>query len=248
LAHLPFNAWAPLWYPLPAVLLVLPLSFLTDSVAAAAWNAVTSALLAFGLTRDGPGRLILFASAPAVIAITMAQWSPLLAATALIPALAPFAICKPTLGLALFLRRLSWWTVVGSVLLLLVSLALLPTWPLDWLRSLGGGSHAVPLLALPAGPLLLLGLLRWRDGDARLLLGLAVVPQLLHYDALVVAPALRTPRAAGIWALCSWIGVAVAHAAALPVQVAAAMVVALLYGPVLILVLWPRPAQALPDH
>jgi hypothetical protein len=150
---------------------------------------ISSALLAFFITRDGLWRLHLFASAPFVMAATLGQFSPLLMAMAFSPALGFLAALKPNLGLALFARRPTWHAVVGSLLVVGVSLVVFPSWPLDWLESLRRDvsdrhAHSMPVIEM-GGFLLLLAAVAWRRAEGRLLLALSLVPQqLFFYDQL----------------------------------------------------------------
>src|SRR6185436_14769561 len=140
------------------------------------------------------------------IALSVAQWSALLTAALLIPALAPLAILKPNLGAALLVARPSRWAIIGSALLLLLSLVILPTWPVDWLRNLVAQRHTIPLLVLPLGPLLLLSMLRLHDWRGRLLLVAALVPcRLLFYDQLALGLIASTKRERLLWAVSGWV-------------------------------------------
>jgi len=179
----------PFFYPLPTVLALLPFARLAVPVACAVFFGLSSALLAYFVTRDGLWRLHLFASAPFVLAATLAQFSPLLMIMALVPAAGFLAALKPNLGLALFAARPSWRAVIGGLLVVGISVAFFPSWPADWLESLRRDVserhvHAVPLLQA-GGFLLLLALLAWRQSGARLLLVLSLLPQqIFFYDQL----------------------------------------------------------------
>src|SRR5438067_2059985 len=63
---------APLYYPLPAVLLALPFAPLPPELAGAAFIGISAGLLAIGLTRDGYWRLTVFLSAPFWVALISA--------------------------------------------------------------------------------------------------------------------------------------------------------------------------------
>jgi hypothetical protein len=67
----------------------------------------------------------------------------------------------------------------------LVSLAVMPNWPLLWWRQAGHYEHFFPLLVLP-GPLLALALLRYRDRDARLLFLSSLMPQRWFFDSFTL--------------------------------------------------------------
>jgi hypothetical protein len=198
----------PLLYPLPAVLLVLPLTPLPDNVALVLFASVSTALLAFGLMRDGFKGLIVLLGMPFLYAFYYGQWSPLLYAAVLLPALSAVLVVKPTLGAALWLARPSRSGLALGAVVLLASLIVLPSWPLDWLANVRRSSHHLPpLLLLPIGPLLLLALLRWREERARLLLLMACVPQIYwFYDALPLGLVARSGRERLLLVFCSWIG------------------------------------------
>lgn len=180
----------PLFYPFPTLLLVLPFAPFPVSIATGLFLGLSAAALAYAITRDGLWRVHAFASAPFVLAASVGQFSPLLMLMAFYPRFGFLAVIKPNLGLALFLRRPSMTAVVGSLLLLLVSVALVPSWPADWLeslrRSVSDETHRVPVLQ-GGGFLLLLAAIGWRTAAGRLLLVLSLIPQaLLFYDQLLL--------------------------------------------------------------
>jgi len=189
----------PLYYPFPAVLLLVPFARLTTAAACGLFMGLSAALLTFLITRHDLWRVHVFASSSFVMAASLGQLSPLLMTMALLPAAGFLAVAKPNLGLALFAFRPSRQAVIGSVLIMVLSLVLLPTWPRDWLQSLriDVGNlrvHRIPLLA-PGGFLLGTALLAWRRAEARLVLALSVVPQaLFFYDQL---PLWLVPRTRG---------------------------------------------------
>jgi hypothetical protein len=180
-----------LLYPLPAVLLALPLAWLPLEVARSLWVAAGAGLLAFAAQRYGRGLGVALLSAPFTTAIAMGQWAPFLTAAAVLPWLGLFLAAKPTIGGAIFLgypdRRALW----SGLAIVAVSLVLRPDWPVRWVESLPANITNVPLL-LPGGLLLLLGLLRWRTAEGRLVAALACVPQTIgYYDML---PLFLIPR------------------------------------------------------
>ena len=77
-------------------------------------------------------------------------------------------MAKPQVGLPVFLTRLSRRGLLACVVVGLASLALMPNWPLLWLRQTRNYEHFIPILVLP-GELLALALLRYRNRDAQLL-------------------------------------------------------------------------------
>ncbi len=172
-------------YPLTAGLLAVPFVRLPPELAAGLFWGISSSLLAFGLTRHGYARLLIFFAYPYWAGILTVQWSPLIAASAFFPLLLPATMAKPQVGLPVFLTRLSRRGLSACAVVILVSLALMPNWPLLWYRQLGNYEHFFPILVLP-GPLLLLSLLRYRDRDAQLLLLSAVMPQRWFFDSFIV--------------------------------------------------------------
>lgn len=220
-------------YPLPAALVALPFVALPPAVAAGCFIGCSSALLAFGLTRDQQWwRLLVFLALPFLQSIMVVQWAPLLFAVALYPSLMPLTLCKPTLGAAVALPRLTWRRVLATVALGLLTLLIQPNWPLRWLAQTQSYGGFVPLLTLP-GLLLPLALLRWRTSAAQTLLVLALAPQRLWYDQLLVFLVPETPRSLAILVAGSWLGYMLTSFGG------PAAVVACLYLPALGYVLWP---------
>ncbi len=201
----PFNA--PLFYPLPAALVVMPVTWFRPEVGGAIFIGLSSALLAFALLRESPYRLWVFASAPFVHAAILGQWSPLLVAAALMPTLQFAAAAKPTVGLVSWLYRPSWRGIIGGLILLAVSLMLLPSWPREWLAATAStGRYRGPATTL-LGAFLLLGLLRWRRKEGRLLVSLALVPQLpVFYDTLPLWLIPNTWMRSLFLTAVSWVG------------------------------------------
>lgn len=203
----PFES--PLLYPLPTVLAVVPFARFSLAAAGGMMMSISAALLAFVLTRDGWHRLWMLASAPFVMAISLGQWSPLITVAALEPALGALATLKPNIGLAAFAYRPSRRMVVGSAVVVALSLIVSPRWPLEWfhaIRSLPG--HPAPILvAHGVGIILLLAALRWRSPEGRLLLVSACVPQLLLFaDQLPLLLVARTRGELVTLTACSQIG------------------------------------------
>jgi hypothetical protein len=190
-------------YPLTAALFAMPFLRLPAAMAAALFFGLASALLAFGLTRHGYARLLVFLAYPYWAALITAQWSPLIMAAAFFPVLLPVTMAKPQVGLPLALTHLSRRGVLACVVWLLLSLLLMPTWPLLWWKQLGYYAHFIPLLVLP-GPLLLLVLVRYRDRDAWLLLLTAIVPQRWFFDAFILWVIPKSRRELLLTAALSW--------------------------------------------
>ena len=189
----------PLYYPLPAVVLMAPIGLVPVIVARVLFAGLSAGLLAFAITRDGYGRLPLLLSISFVTAVELVQWSPLLTAAMLLPSLAWVAVAKPNLGVAMaayaFSPRVIAVMVAGAVALLLISFALQPGWVTPWLANVRSAPHFVAPIMRPGGFLLLAALLRWRRPEARLLAALACVPQTpTFYDHVFVFVVPRTTR------------------------------------------------------
>jgi hypothetical protein len=190
-AGMPFQ----LYYPLPAVLLALPLGLLPFETARLAFAAAAGFTLGLAGMRRGPAMLAALASAPAIIAFTEGQWSPILVAGAVVPWLGAFWVVKPSIGLALFAGYPTRQAALGGAMLILISLAVMPSWPSAWLGVIRGSTHFVPPVLRPGGALLLLALLRWRLPEGRLLAALACVPQTVTlYESLPLFLIARTGR------------------------------------------------------
>ncbi len=235
----PFNA--PLFYPLPAALVVMPVARLSPEVAGAIFIGVSSALLAFAMLRECPHRLWVFASAPFVHAAILGQWSPLLTAAALMPALQFAAAAKPTIGLVAWLYRPSWKGLIGGAILCGVALIILPTWPRDWLAAAATtGKYRGPAMTI-AGAFLLIGLVRWRWREARLLVSLALVPQLpVFYDTLPLWLIPSTWVRSFLFSASSWVGYLLwypSHASPDQNEVAIPLTLATIWAPALLMVL-----------
>lgn len=195
-------------YPLTAAFFGLPFLWLRPEAAAGAFFGISSGLLALGLTRHGYHRLLVFLAYPYWAAILTAQWSPLVTASAFFSLLLPATMAKPQIGLPVALTHLSRRGVLACVALGLLSLVIMPRWPILWAGQLGYYQHFIPLLVLP-GPLLMLALIRYRERDAWLLFLAALVPQRWFFDTLILWLIPRSRReivwtvffswGAGIW-------------------------------------------------
>ena len=124
-------------------------------------------------------------------------------AAAFFPLLLPATLAKPQIGLPVALTHLSRRGVVACAALVLVSLAVMPRWPLLWAGQLGYYEHFFPLLVLP-GPLLALALWRYRDRDAWLLFLAAVMPQRWFFDAFILWLIPKTRREILLTVFFSW--------------------------------------------
>jgi hypothetical protein len=191
-----FHWYWPFYYPMPAVLLAVPLSFLPLTVARYAFVGASSGLLAYGVTRRAWFPLMLFASGPYVHATLIAQWSPLFTAAVLLPGLAVIFPAKPTLGAICAApistsRRTAIGVLLCWIVLAVLSWVALPQWFASWRVAIRGAAHVRPLIMLPGGFLLLAAAVKWRRPEARLLMAYALVPHTtMLYEAV---PALLVP-------------------------------------------------------
>lgn len=233
----------PLFYPFPSLLALAPFALLPLRTAAAAFMAVSTAILAYALARKSAAQFPLFLGSGFLVAVGLGQWSPLVTATFLLPALSFLAVVKPNLGLATTAARPTLIGIAGGAVLLVGTLALQPNWPAEWIRNLREmPGHPAPVFA-PGGVVLLLALLRWRRPEARLIVAMACVPQLMYFaDQLPLWLVPRTRREAMALSAISL----VAWAAALVVEMRAGrqpafnstpFVLAGVYLPALVMVL-----------
>jgi hypothetical protein len=190
-------------YPLTGAVLALPFVWLPPELAAALFYGGSSALLAFGLTRGGYHRLLVFLAYPFWAGILTAQWAPLIAASAFFPLLLPVTLAKPQVGLPVALTHLSKRGIIACAALVLVTLILMPSWPWLWLGQLRHYDHFIPLLIMP-GPFLLLALFRYKDKDAWLLFLAALMPQRWFFDTLTLWLIPKTRRELVWTAAFSW--------------------------------------------
>ena len=198
--HFPPGAFG---YPLTAVLLAAPFTWLSDPAAAGAFFGISSALLALGLTRDGYHRLFVFLAYPYWAGLLTAQWIPLIMAGAFFPLLLPATTAKPQIGLPVFLTHLSKRGVLACLVFVGITFGIMPGWLKQWLAQAVRYEHFIPILILP-GPLLLLALFRYRHRGAQLLLLLAMMPQRWFYDALTLWLIPRSRRETLFTAVFSW--------------------------------------------
>ncbi|HEY1462724.1 MAG TPA: hypothetical protein VGF44_04840 [Terriglobales bacterium] len=172
-------------YPITAALFGFPFVHVTPALAAAIFYGTSSALLAFGLTRFGYMRLLIFLAYPYWAGLLTAQWSPLLMAAAFFP-LAMFAVlAKPQIGLPMLFTHPSKKGLIACLLAGALSLIAMPAWPKYWFGQLGRYDHFFPIFIFP-GFLLVLSFLKYRDPDSLLLFFMACTPQRWFYDAFVL--------------------------------------------------------------
>lgn len=203
----------PMFYPLPAAIAAIPLTPLPVEWAGAVFMMLAGAAFAWALMEHGYAPLIGFMGAAMVFASEMVQWSPLLAASLVIPPLAILAIAKPTIGAAIWLARPNWWAIGGAMLLGAAAWLVEPGWVSEWRSGFdparfapGRVFHFTAPVMQRGGVLVLLALTRWRRPEARLLAALACVPQtLLVYETCPLFLVPRTFKEASVLVVLSWI-------------------------------------------
>jgi len=200
-----FDNW--FMYPLTAALAAVPVAGLDMNAAGMIFTAAAFATLAFALSREGWDRLPVLMSFPALWCMTTGQPAPFVLAAAVAPGYAWAATLKPTLGFATFCSRPSWRFVAVGGAAVALSLIVRPDWPLHWLtvtRQTADINYQVPV-AVPGGALIALAVLRWRRGDARLVLAMGCIPQsMLMYDQFPLLLIARTRREAIIFSLWTY--------------------------------------------
>jgi hypothetical protein len=195
-------------YPFTGMLLATPLLLIPLSWLVPVFCSISAGVLAYALLNKGEiWRYALFLSIPFISSVHSAQWTPLMMASLNLPALLPLALLKPHTALPL-LAAGNWkkWTILVSAGILLISLILYPTWPMDWLRqgNIRVYDGFIPILTWP-GILLLLLLPLWRSRNARLLLALSIMPQRLWYDQLLLYMVPDSPVEMFTLVIGSWI-------------------------------------------
>ena len=185
----------PFFYPFPTLLVVAPFALLPLGLAVAAFVGVSAALLAYAIIDRCPERLPLFLGPGFFVALVLGQWSPIVTATVLLPALGWLCVLKPNLGLAVTASNPAKMAIIGGGVLLAGTLLIQPNWPAEWLRNLHSmPPHPMPI-QVPGGFLILLALLRWRRPEARLVAAMGCVPQLMYFaDQLPLWLVARTRR------------------------------------------------------
>jgi hypothetical protein len=191
-------------YPLPAAIAALPFAPFAPEIAGALFFGISSGLLALGLIRRAPERLLIFLAYPYWTALMTAQWTPLIMCGAFFPLAFAFCVAKPQTGTPIAFTHLSRTGLMAGGALLLASFVLRPQWPLEWIPQTRGYIYFVPLLIVP-GPLLALALWRWRDRDARLLFLACILPQRWFYDSFILWLIPKTRRSIMATVGCSWV-------------------------------------------
>ena len=247
-------------YPMTTAMFMIPFAYLSPALGSAIVMGIGTFLLAFGITREGFGRLAVFGSIPFFVCLESGQLAPLIAAAALIPALSWLSSMKPNIGLASVAYNPSLVVVVLNIVVLVMSVVFYPHWPGEWIdmvRHRAPGNYGSPLM-IPGGFLLLLSLIRWKRPEARLLAVMSIVPQsLLFTDQLMLWLIPKTRNESLILSILSFPAMFIVAGLVGPNPNVAAYtrsmgpaILALLYLPCLIMVLrrpnegqipeWPR--------
>jgi len=246
--HMPrvreYAAAGPFPYPLTSALIAAPFSGLRPPMAGGVFIGISFAVLAFALTKVRYWPLLTLLSAPLVLTLTNVQWSPLLMAAVLLPGLGWLGAAKPNLGVVSFALYPQWSTLIVGGLLVAIAFFLVPVWPLEWLQHVRLATLTYrPVATWPLGAVGLLGLLRWRTFEGRVLAAMTLVPLApFHYDHLFLWLVPRTWRQSLALTACSWVSV-IAVLATTPhdltrdPRAVQAMIAAGMYLPATILVL-----------
>jgi hypothetical protein len=185
---------APLYYPLPAMIVGAPFALLPLQAARVAFVGVGAFVLAYALTARAWHPLLWFASGPYLAAAIAGQWSPYLTAAVVLPAVGLTWAAKPTIAIPLVLGWPRWRPLAWAAGLTALSIVLRPGWIHDWLAAIHDAPVTAPIHR-PFGALLLLALLRWRRPEARMLAAMTLIPHSeLMYDLVPLILVCRTRR------------------------------------------------------
>lgn len=192
------------------------------ALAGALFVGVASALLAAGLlfsSRASPWYWGLFFSPAYWVALGVGQWSPLLVAGHFLVPLLFIGLAKPTIALPLLVhtletrpctRRQLVWLLGLSAALLVVSFALLPSWPAQWVEAVRAQTekpYFSPFLSRPGFVLLPFALWQLRQRGGKLLCGMGLVPQhSFFYDSLPLLLLPRSTKQMVALLACQWLG------------------------------------------
>lgn len=124
------------YYPLTVGALALPLALLPYQVARVVFLLLAGGVFGYAVGRTRPWAWPLILCEPFVNAIRTAQWSPLLAASLMLPLWGAISAVKPNVAVALFFGARSRTQVVamvvGGVVLVGLAIVLRPSWPIEW--------------------------------------------------------------------------------------------------------------------
>lgn len=199
--HLQFDLPSPVFYPAPALVAAMPFTLLPVELAGTAFVFVSAAVLAFAVTRESWYLLPLFPSLPFLTSARLGQWSIILTAAVFMPIVAVLSIAKPQASLPAIVsstKRATWIAAIaGGILLVIVSLMLLPSWPTEWLSLIRTTEYFAPPIASIFGIPIALVLLRWKRPEAWLVFTSACLPQTWYpYNCLILLTVALTYREA----------------------------------------------------
>lgn len=168
-------------YPATALAAVIPFTFISEHAGSLIFVWLSTFALAYGVMGKGWYLLPIFASEAFLSSVHLAQWTIPLTAALFIPWLAAFGAVKPQTGLSVLagsprtatLKA----TLIGGAVLIAVSLALRPSWPVEWLEVVRSSRQMIPPVTRLGGVFILLALLRWRRPETWLILSMACLPQ-----------------------------------------------------------------------
>jgi len=186
--------WTPLYYPAPALVLLLPLTPLSLEVARCVFVGLSTFILGYALARQSsPWLFMMLASQAYISCVALGQWSILLLAAFYLPWLRGISVAKPNLSLPLLASSEANRNLVSFIVgvALMVGLAFMsrPSWFGEWRHVIVDLPLQRSAIFLPGGIIILASLLRWRRPEARYLAALALVPQTpgLYSDLLLFA-------------------------------------------------------------
>ncbi len=153
---------------LMTALFVLPLSKFAPALAAGVLIAASTALLVWGILRNGSAwRLTMLLAFPFWQCVQTANWTILLVAIMFSPWAYPFVLVKPHAALPVAFARFSWRGVAVVSGLMLVTFFIMPNWPLRWWATAQTYSGGPLIVAFPLAALLFVALFRWRSEHVR---------------------------------------------------------------------------------
>ncbi len=235
-------------YPLPVILVGLPLLPFSPAVASGIFVGFAVFLIVLGLfMKDEFWRYPLLFSAPFIGATMIrAQWGPILIAAWMFPIIAPyFVLVKPQNALPVALAKWHWKGVIISAVILAITLIIDPTWPIRWLSKSVDFEYFIPVFVLPLGPLILVSIRYWKQAEGRLLFLMSLMPTRAVYDLtlLWVIPKNRYQ----VWALTllSWVYPIVSFQGAFAVR--PGWTIPFLFLPALACLIWENDKDILPN-
>src|SRR5215203_5787581 len=132
----------PMYYPVPALIAVMPLTVFSFPIASAIFVFASAALLGFGATRDGWQLLPMFPSIGFLTSAQTGQWSIITTAAVFLPWLAALSAAKPPAALPVLGSTTERSTFIaalaGGIVLVALSFALFPGWIGFWIDSVQG--------------------------------------------------------------------------------------------------------------